>query len=164
MANYNCIRENEKQIMLFLNIVVDESSPNRWKDIQHVNDFKYGPLRDYFIFQHDLHQLKIEANSNLYEQYTFGQKLWQLTEKFNKEGIASLKADLILDMVERMIIDWFQNDRDLELKKKEKEHYTKLSFMSANEQSPSSLNHGRIAQQKEMILRNTGKNLHTNLG
>lgn len=164
MANYNCIRENERQIMLFLNIVVDESTPNRWRDIQHVNDFKIGPLRDYFIFQHDLHQLRIESNNSLYEQYQFGQKLWQLTEKFNKEGIVSLKADLILDMLERMIIDWFQNDRDIELKKQEKEHYTKLAFMSRDEQSASSMNQGRIAQQKEMVLRNIGKNLTNNLG
>lgn len=128
------------------------------------SDFKIGPLRDYFIFQHDLHQLRIESNNSLYEQYQFGQKLWQLTEKFNKEGIVSLKADLILDMLERMIIDWFQNDRDIELKKQEKEHYTKLAFMSRDEQSASSMNQGRIAQQKEMVLRNIGKNLTNNLG
>lgn len=164
MANYNCIRENERQVRLFLNIVVDESSPNRWKDIQHVNDFKQGPLSDYIMFQHDLHQLKVEANNPLYEQYGFGQKIWQLTEKFNKEGVASLKADLILEMVERMILDWFQNDRDIELKKQEKQYYTKLAFMSRDEQSASSMNHGRIAQQKEMVYKNIGKNLTNNLG
>jgi len=164
MANYNCIRENEKQIRLFLNIVVDESSPSRWRDIEHVRDFKFGPLNDYFVFQHDLHQLRVEANNPLYEQYQFGQKLWQLTEKFNKEGVATLKADLILEMIERYIYDWFQNDKDIELKKQEKENYTKLAFMSGQEQSASSLNHGRIAQQKEMIFRNTGKDLTTKLG
>jgi hypothetical protein len=164
MANYNCIRENEKQIRLFLNIVVDESSPSRWRNIEHVNDFKTTVLHDYIMFQHDLHQLNIQSNNSLYEQYQFGQKINQLTDKFRKEGVETLKADLILEMLERMIYDWFQNDRDLELKRQEKEHYTKLAFMSEREQSPTSLNHGRIAQQKEMILRNTGKNLTSNLG
>lgn len=164
MANYNCIRENERQIKFFLNIVVDESSANRWRDLQHINEFKSGVLHDYFMFQHDLHQLRIDKNNSLSEQYEFGQKIWQLTEKFNKEGIATLKADLILEMLERMIYDWFQNDRDLELKRQEKEHYTKLAFMSGNELSPSSMNHGRIAQQKEMVFKNIGKDLTTKLG
>lgn len=164
MANYNCIRENGKKIRLFLNIVVDESAAKRWRDVQHISDFKQGPLHDYFMFQHDLHQLKIESNNVLHEQYQFGQKLWQLTEKFNKEGVATLKADLILEMLERMILDWFQNDRDIELKKQEKEHYTKLCFMSGQEQSASSMNHSRIAQQKEMVYKNIGKDFTSKLG
>lgn len=164
MANYNCIRENQKQIRLFLNIVVDESSPSRWRDIEHVKEFKSTVLNDYIMFQHDLHQLNIQANNSLYEQYQFGQKINQLSDKFKREGVETLKADLILDMIERMIYDWFQNDRDIELKKQEKEHYTKLAFMSQSELSPSSMNHGRIAQQKEMIYKNTGKDLRSNLG
>lgn len=158
MANYNCIRENEKQIRLFLNLIVDESSPSRWRDIQHVNGFKTGPLADYIMFQHDLHQLKIDEINPLFEQYKFGQKIWQLVEKFNKEGIVSVKADLVLEMLERMIYDWFNNDRDLELKKQEKMHYTKLSFMSDKE-TPAFMNHGLISKQKEIIQRNKKLNL-----
>lgn len=154
MAKFNSIRENEKQIRLFLNIVVDESSPNNWRDLEHVKDFKTLTLHDYFMFQHDLHQLNINENNSLWEQYCFGDKIYQLSEKFKKEGVATLKADIVLDMLCKMITDWFQNDRDIELKKQEKEHYTIKAFLPGQEEKPSFMNHGLIAKQKEIIDRN----------
>lgn len=147
MANYNYIKENHKQFNLMLRLVVDESSANNWRDTEHITNFKNGVLSDYIMFLYNLNFLNIQANNSLYNQYQFGLKLFSICDNFKKDGVQSFKggADTILQMLVVNIYDWFQNDRDIELKKQEKEFYTNLAFVPKDSEM---LKSDRISQLK----------------
>jgi hypothetical protein len=155
MANYNYIRENEKAFRLMLLLVVDESSASNWRDIEHINEFKKGVLDDYIMFLHDMNQMDINSNNPLYEQFQYSKTLFRICDNFKKDGIEAFKGkpDIILDTLKNNIIDWFQNDRDLELKRQEKQFYTKISFAYKDEPNVSSQYNGRLAQLKEEVLK-----------
>ena len=156
MANYNYIKENEKAFKLMLYLVVDESSASNWRDIEHIREFKSGPLYDYIMFLYNLNYLDIQSNNPLYEQYQYSRTLFRICDNFKKDGISAFKGnpDVILETLKTNIIDWFQNDRDIELLKQEKEHYTKIAFAYKDEPNVSSQYNGRLAQLKEDGLKN----------
>lgn len=164
MAQYNYIRENERAFRLMLNLVIDESSADNWRDIEHISQFKSGPLNDYVMFLHDLNQLDIQSNNPLYNQYQYSRTLFRICDIFKKDGIQAFKGnpDIILETLRNNIIDWFTNDRDLELKAQEKQFYTKICFAYKDEPNPSAQYNGRLAQLKEDGL-NAIKN-KSNLG
>ena len=155
MANYNYIRENEKAFRLMLLLVIDESSASNWKDIEHIREFKAGVLDDYIMFLRDMNQLDINANNSLYGQSQYSKTLFRICDNFKRDGVAAFKGnpDIILDTLKSNIIDWFQNDRDLELKRQEKEFYTKIAFAYKDEPNVSSQYNGRLAQLKEEVLK-----------
>jgi hypothetical protein len=161
MANYNYIRENDKAFRLMLLLVIDESSASNWRDIEHINEFKTGVLHDYIMFLQDMNQLDINANNVLYEQSQYSKTLFRICDNFKRDGVIAFKGnpDIILDTLKSNIIDWFQNDRDLELKRQEKQFYTKIAFAFKDDVNVSSQYNGRLAQLKEEVLKTKKNNL-----
>lgn len=147
MENY--IRNNSKVFGNMIYDIIDSVPNNKWRNEQHKRDFKYVTTADYIRFLYDLGNLQIDTFNKLFKQYQFMLKLTVLCDRYKSIGSECYegKSDKLLDLLVEHMMDWINNDLELELKKQEKIHYTTLCYNK--EDNPSELLGRRIAQLKE---------------
>ena len=152
MENY--IRNNSSVFSEMIYAMIDAASESKWRDDEHKRNFKYVTTADYIRFLYDLGFLPIDRFNKLYKQYEFMIKLTVLCDRYKSIGSECYegKSDKLLNLLVEHMMEWINNDLDLEIKKQEKIHYTKLCFNK--EESPSQQLAGRIAQLKEQSFKN----------
>lgn len=157
MANYNYIKENYRAFTNMLYESVDNYPVGKWTDKEERDGFKIHVLSDYITFLYEMNYLTIQSNNPLYSQYEYSKKLFILCDRYKSGGfnnaIPESGIKSFIELLSENIKDFVTNDLMIELKKQEKEHYTKMAFAYKDEPSASSQYNGRLAQLKEEALK-----------
>ncbi len=164
MANYNYIKENSLVFTKMIYEIIDNTSPDKWRDEEHRNEFKYGTVSDYVKGLRDLSELDIWEHSSLNGHKLYADSFAKLCERYKIEGNQCFtgKEDKHLEVLCSKIEDWIQ-DGIVELRRAEKKHYTKSAFDYKD--NPSLPQPNRLHDLKAQIKWNSSKQaFQNNLG
>ncbi len=155
---YNYIKENFRAFSEMLNETVDAYPVGSWENKDERDGFKIYLLSDYIMFLYNMNYLPIQANNPLYKQKEFCKKLFIMCDRYKSGGLYNAipkdKISQFIDMLGEHIKEYVNNELDLELKKQEKQFYSKMAFAYKDEPNPVQQYNGRLAQLKEEAFKN----------
>jgi hypothetical protein len=160
----NYIKENYSAFSRMLNESVDNYKVGQWSDDELRNGFKINLLSDYILFLYDLNTLtNIDIQNPLYRQYQYSMKLSILCDRYKSGGLEKAipndKVEQFIDMLKENIIEFVNSNLSAELKRQEKQFYTKMAFSYKDEPNVQQQFNGRLAQLKEQAWKNKTNNL-----